>query len=195
MKTGDVVYRDYVKYGPPHLMDRQVTIARVERILKARKPNESSKNISEWQSWHRAEYIRPLYEAWKKGEELPDDGLPLAALNFLRKEDVDNLKSRGVRSVQELATLPDSVMERISVPGLREKRMQAKRFLEAQDINKTAAEMAARDNKIAELERMIKSMQAQAVIPPDDEPEVDANGDRVPKRRGRPPKIEQHEAA
>lgn len=180
-ETGEVVMRDYVKYGPPHLMDRQATIAIVSRLLSAKRP-AGDNNIAALNAWKRAEYIRPLYEAWKKGEEVPDGGMPIAALNFLRKEDLDLLKSNAIRSVEELANLPDSVLDRIRVPGMREKRIQAKRFLEAQDSNKAAAQMAARDAEIAEL----KAQMAELLGSRD---EVDENGDRVPKRRGRPAKV------
>jgi hypothetical protein len=175
--TGAVVPVDYVVYGPPDRMNRQAIEARVNRVLKARKPVDGSKNTAEFIAWARAEFIRPHYEAWKRGEELPDDGMPISACNFLRPEDVVILKQSGVRSVQELASLSESVIDRVQIPAMREKRTQAKRFLEAQDINKAAAEMAKRDDKIAELERMIAAMGKPA------DPEVDGNGDRIPTRR------------
>ena len=191
-ETGELVARDYVKYGPPHLLDRQVVTARVDRILKAKRPVQGSKNPHELHAWLRAEYIRPMYEAWKRGEELPDNGTPLAVLNFLRPEDVALLKRHGIRSVQELSTLHEGSFDRIPVPGLREKKTQAAKFLEAQDANKAAAEMAKRDDKIAELERKLAELAASRAS---EDAEVDENGDRIPKRRGRPPKVEQHEAA
>lgn len=191
-ETGELVTVDYVKYGPPHLMDRQATIARVTRILSAKRPVEGSKNPAEAQAWTRAEFIRPHYEAWKRGEELPDNGIPLAACNFLRAEDVAILKRHGIRSAQELAAVLDSSIDRIPVPAMREKRTQAKRFLEAQDLNKAAAEKARMEERIAELERKLEA--AAMGVPADDIPDVDENGDRIPKRRGRPPKA-LHEAS
>ncbi len=194
-ETGEIITRDWVKYGPPHLMDRQVIEALVSRVLSAKMPVPGSKNPAEHQAWQRAEYIRPLYEAWKRGEELPDNGIPLAACNFLRSEDVASLKRSGIRSVQELASFPDSAIDKVQVPAMREKRTQAARFLEAQDLNKASAAMAARDDKIADLERKLAALLEANGAPADDMPEVDEHGDRIPKRRGRPPNVARETAA
>ena len=183
--TGEVIVRDYVKYGPPLMMDRQATVARVDRLLRVRRPVEGSRNVHETTAWERAEFIRPLYEAWRRGEELPDDGTPIAVLNFLRPEDVAALKRSAIRSVEELATLPDSIIDRVPLPAMKDKRRQAALWLQAQDTNKAAAEMKRRDDEISEL----KAQMAELLAARGDEPEVDENGDRIPRKRGRPPKV------
>lgn len=177
-KTGKVVVHDYVRYGPPMMADRQVVEARVDRILRAERPN--SENPHQVTAWKRAEFIRPLYDAWRRGEELPDNGTPLAALNFLRPEEVEILKRSGVRTAEELAGLLDSNLDAIRLPAMREKRVQAKRFLEAQDTNKSAAKMAALEEQVAVL---MSKLNGKSEVD-----EIDENGDRLPKRRGRPPK-------
>jgi hypothetical protein len=190
-ETGEVIVRDYVKYGPPHLMDRHVVVARVDRLMKVTQPREGSKNPQERTAWDRWQFIKPHYEAWKKGEELPENGIPLAACNFLRAEDAALLKRHGIRSVQELADLHDTAIDKIPIPSLRSKKRQAAAFLEAQDLNKAAAEMAKRDEEIAELKKQMATIRMSMPSPDEaaDVPEVDENGDRIPKRRGRPPKV------
>lgn len=193
-ETGEIVMRDYVKYGPPMAADRLVVEARVDRLLKAPKPVNSN-NIAQNAAYSRAEFIRPLYEAWKRGEQLPETGTPLAACNFLRQEDVTVLKMAGIRTAEELAGMLDSNLGQIRLPNIREKRAQAKRFLEAQDQNKTAAKMAAQEAELAELKAQMAALMASKT---EEAPEVDENGDRIPKRRGRPPKsetLEHNEAA
>jgi hypothetical protein len=78
---------------------------------------------------------------------------------------------------------------------MREKRAQAKKFLEAQDTNKAAAKLAALEATIEEQKKQMAELMAAKAA--EDMPEVDENGDRIPKRRGRPPKsqIENNEAA
>lgn len=193
-ETGEIVMRDYVKYGPPLQADRLVVETRVERLLKAPKPTNGN-NIAQNAAYARAEFIRPLYEAWKRGEQLPEEGTPLAACNFLRSEDVSVLKMAGVRTVEELANMLDTNLGQVRLPSMREKRAQAKKFLEAQDTNKSAAKLAAQEQTIEELKKQMAELMAAKAS--DDEPEIDENGDRIPKRRGRPPKIhaENNEAA
>lgn len=192
--TGEIVMRDYVKYGPPMAADRLVVEVRVERLLKAPRP-QNDNNIAQAAAYARAEFIRPLYEAWKRGEQLPETGTPLAACNFLRAEDVSVLKMAGVRTVEELAGMLDTNLGQVKLPQMREKRAQAKKFLEAQDTNKSAAKLAAQEQTIEELKQQMAELLAAKAS--DDAPEVDENGDRIPKRRGRPPKatVENNEAA
>lgn len=161
-ETGEIIVRDYVKYGPPQAMDRLVVEARVERILKA--PPPADNNIAMQQAWQRRQFIEPLYEAWKRGEELPQTGMPIAACNFLRSEEVAVLKRSGIRTVEELADLRDSDLDAVKVPAMREKRAQAKRFLEAQDTNKAAAQMAARDAQLAEQAAELAELRAQVAM-------------------------------
>lgn len=200
-ETGEVRAVDYVEYGPPHLRSTQTTVARVERLLKARPPRNPN-NIHEQAIWARAEVIRPLYEAWKRGEQLPENGTPLAVLNFIRPEEAKVLKGEGVLTVEMLAALHETELSRIRVPQVREKSRQAKLWLEAQDVNKAAAQMAARDatikdqaEELARLKAMVANIAAR-VEEPEAEAEVDENGDRIPRRRGRPPKARaEHEEA
>lgn len=161
-ETGEIIVRDYVKYGPPQAMDRLVVEARVERILKA--PPPSDNNIGQQQAWLRKQFIEPLYLAWKRGEELPTEGMPIAACNFLRSEEVAVLKRSGIRTVEELAGLRDADLDAVKVPAMREKRVQAKRFLEAQDTNKAAAQMAARDAQLAEQAEEIAALKTQMAL-------------------------------
>jgi hypothetical protein len=141
-------------------MDRTAVVARVKRVLSAKRPDDSSKSPAETQAWLRAEFIRPHYDAWKKGEELPETGTPIAACNFLNAEALAVLKRTGIRSVEDLATAPDQTLDAIKLPEMRKKREQAKHMLAATDANKVAASITARDATIAEQSAQIAEMQA-----------------------------------
>lgn len=188
-ETGEIVVRDYVAYGPPQAMDRQVVHARVDRILKATAP--VGNNMAQHSAWARAEFIRPLYEAWKRGEELPETGMPIAACNFLRSEEVALLKRSGIRTVEELAEMRDADLAAIKLPAMREKRAQAARFLEAQDTNKAAAQMAARDAQLAEQAAEIAELKAmmESMTRPNPEDESDDAPRRGPGRPRKQPEM------
>ena len=195
--TGEFKFVDYVEYGPPGEADKKTTVARMERILKARVPIENSNNPASKMDWEKAKYIEPLYTAWKKGEELPAEGTPLAACNFLRVEDLDVLKRNAIRTVEDLANLLDANLSSIKLPQMREKRIQARRMLEAQDANKAGAQLEAQAQKIKELEAHMLELMAQKAAPRISAAEaeeqamnadleafpVDENGDRLPKKR------------
>ncbi len=184
--TGINKVRDYVEYGPPGLMDKQSVIVRIERLSKVSDPGMDSTNPAARHAWDRWEFIKPYYEAWKKGEELPEGGTPLAALNFLRAEDAVVLKRHGIKTAEDLAELTDTNITKIPLPSMREKRVQAKRFLEAQDTNKTAAKTLALESEISAMrEQMAELMKMQKAAPvaTEDDPEVDENGDKLPRKR------------
>lgn len=182
--TGKTLYRDYVEYGPPGLANMLSVVARVDRIMKVQSPGENSTNPAAAMAWNRWKYIEPLYEAWKRGEALPETGTLLAALSFLREEDLAVLKASGVKTVEDLATLLDTNMEKIKLPQMREKRAQAKAFLEAKDANVATAKLDAQAQEIAELKAMMADlMSAKTSAPVEPEIEVDENGDKLPKKR------------
>jgi hypothetical protein len=90
--------------------------------------------------------------------------------------------------VEELATLPDSIIDSVKLPSMRSKRTQAQHFLAAQDTNKAAAQMAARDEQLAIQGAQIAELMAElkaSKTAKQEEPEiaVDENGDRLPKRK------------
>lgn len=204
-ETGEIVARDYVEYGPPHARHSQTTIARVDRILKATRPRDNT-NVHALTTWARRELIAPLYEAWKKGEQIVDGGTPLAVLNFLRPEDVKILKTDSIYTVEDLANVHETQIATVRLPGMREKKRQAQLWLDARDTNKASAQIAAQGatideqaKELAQLREMINNLalkQVGAVVPMVDDPlAVDDNGDRIPKRRGRPPKAREEEEA
>lgn len=185
--TGETKYHDYVEYGPPGLANTMTVVARVDRIKRVQSPQENSTNPAAMMSWNRWKYIEPLYEAWKRGEALPETGTLLAALSFLREEDLAVLKVAGVKTVEDLATLLDTNMEKIKLPQMREKRAQAKAFLEAKDANVATAKLDAQAQEIAELKAMMAELKAAkddgGTVFREPENEVDENGDRIPKKR------------
>jgi hypothetical protein len=183
--TGELKAHDMVDYGPPGQMDKLVVPARIERMKRAAEPDAMNQNPAMRVAWDRWKFIEPHYNAWKKGEELPQDGVPLAALNFLRAEDAAVLKRHGIKTAQDLRDMLDSDLSKVPLPAMREKRVQAKHFLEAQDTNKAAARIAAAESKADDTARELEALKAQmaSFMAAKQDVDVDENGDRLPKKR------------
>lgn len=117
--------------------------------------------------------IGPRYEAWKNGQELPENGTPLAAWSGVSPDAAKHLRNMGVQSVEDVASLGEDVAARLPFPNSRELPRLARQYLESTDATEAAAEMQALKDQIAEMQQLL---------------------DAKPKR-GRPPKAETEEAA
>ena len=134
--------------------------------------------------------IKPQYEAGKTGQVAVIVGTPLAAWPGATPALVKALAPCNIRSVEDLAEMEDSAIQRLAVPGLREKQKQAKAFLEAQkataqvsgEVLKVREENEALRRELGEMRELIERF---AIAQEKTEPA---------KRRGRPPKV-QTEAA
>ncbi len=60
-------------------------------------------------------------------------------------------RQQGIRTVEDIAALMDSMMARIPLPGVRAKRDMAQRFLASSDSRKFETAMAEKDQQIADL--------------------------------------------
>ena len=104
------------------------------------------------------EIVEPHYEAWKKGNELPEDGTALAAWNGVNADQADVLKAQGVRTVEELAMVPDSLLERLGM-GMRSARDAAKRWVAASDTRSVASQIAS----VQEENELLKQQMADLI--------------------------------
>lgn len=139
---------DWVEYGQIGNLDRSTTIDRISRLRDCLIPLADNADPAVMMAHARWEAIKPHYDAWKAGEEMPEVGTPLAAWNAVTHEQASVLKSNGVRTVEEVASLTDTHIDRIRVPRLRDLITQAQQFLEAADANRVANSIAKRDEQI-----------------------------------------------
>lgn len=167
-KVSDIAYvgadgmpemEDWVSWCPVGQADRLVVNEAIKRIDRV--PKGAVDNPAVQQARALRDYIMPKYEAWRKSEEIPLDGTPLTVATFLREEDIDALKKAGIRSLEEFATLPDSIRDRIHMPRVREAQAQAVRFLGAKDQNAAAAKMKAQEDMIAKQGAELAALQQQ----------------------------------
>lgn len=74
--------------------------------------------------------IKPSYEAWKKGCEIPEDGTPLEAWSAITPEVAAALKALDVRTVEEVRSAGDAVLAKLRVPNARRLPGLAAKFLD-----------------------------------------------------------------
>lgn len=156
MRDGGPVLHDWVRYAPIHAVQTVVNEERVDRL----RPNEKllmndDAGIRSSAIRMRWAEIEPAYEAWKSGNEIPESGTPLGVWPGIAPEQATALKMSAIRTVEEVASLPDHVIGKIHLPNMREMRMQAKAFLEARGAQDVAAGMARRDEEVASLREQL----------------------------------------
>jgi hypothetical protein len=181
--TKGLIPIDKVEYCAVGMASKSTTVARIadlRRIREAPDPDDVASNIAK-QRW---EFIERHYNAWKAGQETPENGIPLAAWPGITPEQADVLRTAGLRSVEDIASATDGIVNRINLPGIRELQKNAQRFIEAQDGAKTADALAEKDKQITALNEQLEELR-QIVLA-----KMGNDDDDQPKRRGRPPKVE-----
>lgn len=100
--------------------------------------------------WSR---LKPHYEAWQKGQELPLEGTPLEEWSLISAHHCRTLKEHGIRTVEQLAIINDETMKLIPMEG-RKLQQRAAAYLSA---DRTAERSAV---AITELKDQMNRMQA-----------------------------------
>jgi hypothetical protein len=161
--NGETYYEDWVSWTCLGRSIETVTNERVSSCMKTGK----------WPLFEAG------YEAFKKGTEIPETGTPLFAWPAITSEQVEVFRQKGLKTIEDLADITDSVIASIRLPGVREIVKQAKSYLDNKDTVAAAANMqrVVDENddlkaRLIEMEDMIKELAANK------------------PRRGRPPKSE-----
>lgn len=142
---------DKVAYGPIAGVNRSVNVCKVSDLSRLQ-PLEGSQNPAVVLAHERWAAIEPAYKAWKSGQEMPLDGTPLAAFNAISAEQAELFRSRGIKTVEALASMTESSMAQIQVPNLRSLIQQAKNFLDASEQSRLAGKLSEKDTQIQNLE-------------------------------------------
>jgi hypothetical protein len=153
--AASMVEVDWVEYGPVGSLDRSLTRERVSRLRDCLPSDQANPAVALAQA--RWDAIKPFYESWKSGQEMPVNGTPLAAWNALTPEHADVLRSRSVRTVEEIAQLTDAHVERIPIPRMRDLIRQARLFMESADTTRFAHSLEKKEHEIAALNGQLES--------------------------------------
>jgi hypothetical protein len=176
---GTTRQRDMVEYGPIGQGARTRAVERIDILSKANKvAGANPASMAAQVLWA---HIKPRYEAWKGNQELPETGTPLAAWNHLTPTQAEFLRTNGIRSVEDVASLTDTHIQQFKIHNLRSIIEAAKRFVDGADVNKFAGEMKAKDEQLAAANARIDQMAEMLAKLMEDK--------ETPKRGpGRPPK-------
>jgi hypothetical protein len=99
--------------------------------------------------------IEPAYEAWKKGQDIPAHGTPLAAWSGLTPDQAERLKMVGMTTVEAIAEASEAVMANPPLPQMRELKKQAQMFLDSRESSAMAARLAELEEQNAAMLEML----------------------------------------
>lgn len=187
VQTGKLREVDWVAYSPVGSLQKTVITEAVSRLSAVHPMDGRGIGNPAVQMAHaRWNAIKPAYEAWKAGKEMPVDGTPLAVWNGVSKEQAELFRMKGVRTVEHIASLTDTHRQSMGIPGLSDVIENAKRFLTAQDKSAVTNALAQKDAELAALKAQLseQSDQIKELV----EMVKEAKVGPEPKRRGRPPK-------
>ncbi len=178
--TGQLRGVDWVAYSPIGSLQKTVLTEAVQR-LKSVVPMEgrSAQNPAVQMAHIRWNAIKPAYEAWKQGTEVPLHGTPLGAWPGITPEQAQLFRMKGVRSVEDIAGLTDTHRQTMGVPGLHDIIENAKRFITAQDRSTVTNALAQKDAEIASLKEQMEELARMTQ-------ELMSKQPAEPKKRGRP---------
>lgn len=155
--------RDWVKIAPTgEAFDRTQVWHQVEHLRPSDKLRNGAMADKMRKRW---EIIEPAYEAWKRGEEVPENGTPLAAWPGVNQDQTKFLRAKGIVSVEQVAEMSDSTVESLPFPGRRELPRLAKAFLEAQKDADLAAKNADLQERLEAMEALLQETVAAQAEP------------------------------
>ena len=157
-KAGKAV--DWVRYGNADSLNTSSTWARVKDLIPPDDMDEDRDRQGDKMRHMRAVWsqIEPRFRAWKEGAQMPEVGTPLTAWPGLNEAEIEAFNRSGLRSVEDVAEMSDSMIGKVHLPNAREHRKQARVFLEMSD---KAAAMARVEELEAKLAALIEAQGAE----------------------------------
>lgn len=147
----DLDFAIITRPGSRDTMEKEASVWLRELAEKAR-----TKSIP--QTWATA--FKESYETWKKGEDIPLTGTPIKGWPLLGPSAQKDLIHAGIRTVEDLAALPDNEVGQIGTGAISFKQKAQAWLLAAQDTGKAASQIADLTAKVTQL---VELTQAQAI--------------------------------
>lgn len=105
--------------------------------------------------------FREAYAQWKAGETLPENGTPIKGWPILSPAAQKDLLAAGVRTVEDLAEIPDTDLQGICMGALGYKARAKSWLASAKDVGVVAAKNTALEQTVAELTATIAAQAAE----------------------------------
>lgn len=161
---------DEVEIAPRGSTNQSSTWWRISEIKPKDKPlkrdNEGLKAMALNARWS---IIEPHYNRWKSGQEIPEDGTPLAAWAGVNPAQAEAFKLAGIRTVEDVAAMGEDMINVVRVPNPRAFKLAAQGFLSSQDVAAAEKRYSDQEQKIANLEAMLEEMAGRVKKDGDDD--------------------------
>lgn len=132
--------------------ERQQSWHRVAKLVPPENVDEAEKQSQKYQHMAaRWSVVGPAYDEWKKGNQIPENGIPLAAWSGVTTDQAAFLRKMGIRTVEDVRDMGEQAISALNWPDSRKLPALARAYLEGE----AAAE---KDAKISNLEEQIEVM-------------------------------------
>lgn len=170
MEQGKVVWRnvDFAIITPVGSRDEVEKIAD-EWVKHIMKQAVNGQYPTQW-----AEHFNLAYREWKKGNELPTEGTPLAMVPFLTPAEVKNLSEANVRTLEDAAQMSEEAMNLVGM-GARVLKDKCAAYLKGAEGGKLAERIAALEAQSRTKDEIIDRLKGQVA-------ELEAALPKKPKR-------------
>ena len=148
---------DYALISPTgEAFDRTATWHRVNSLIPPEDIDETRQNGMAYKIMvARWNVIGPKYEAWKRKESIPDDGMPLAAWSGVSPEQAAHLKAMGIMTVEGVRDMSESAFTRLPFPNARQLPKLAGAFLSSRGDAEKDRQLAEMAERMAAMEEML----------------------------------------
>jgi hypothetical protein len=137
--------------------ERQQTWHRVSTLRPPENVDDADKAGQKYQDLvAKWSVIGPAYEAWKAGNEMPENGTPLDAWSGVTAEQAKFLKAMGIKTVEAVRDMGDRAVEACRWPNARKMPELAAKWLEGDGEAKKAAKIADLEEQIAIMREMLE---------------------------------------
>lgn len=129
------------------------------RISKIKPRDDVDPDIKESPTYQallgRWSIIEPKYKAWKNSEEIPENGIALAAWSGVNAEIAAHLRQKGILTVEDVANMSVEVAAKLPMPNARKLPELAQAYLDSIANVAEQEEVAELRERLAAMEEML----------------------------------------
>lgn len=148
---------DWVEIAPAgEAFERTRTWLRIKDITPPANVDETRANgLSYKVMAARWAVIEPKYRAWKAGQDIPEDGTPLAAWAGVSPEQAAHLRHMGIKTVEAVKDMGEGAIARLPFPNARKLPELAAEWLSSKDAADKDRELEEMRERMAIMEEML----------------------------------------
>lgn len=105
--------------------------------------------------------FRDAYASWKAGEEIPEKGTPVKGWPVLSPSAQKDLVAAGIRTVEDLAEIPDQDLQGICIGAAQFKAKAKAWLLAAKDTGKLAEQLTSMQQTLESLRLLTETQAAE----------------------------------